>query len=94
MASLPVLIAAAVGGLSAFTAIMLYLEMIDKINEHMPERDRFSWYWWGTEVRRKYKSFCPAGRLIRLADTCLVLMVVCFFIILRYWVFANPPIAK
>ena len=66
---------------------MLSFIMIGKINERVPENERISYFWWGTEVRRRYKQIYPAGKLALLADLCLVLMVFSFLLLIRFWAF-------
>jgi hypothetical protein len=73
---------------------MLWFIMIGKINERVPENERISYFWWGTEVRRKYKQLYPASKLPLLADVCLVLMVLSFLLLLRFWVFGNSSAGK
>ena len=93
--SLPVIIAVVIGSISGFTGNTLYLQMIDKINEYLPEKDQIPWIRvpWKTpsvkEIRRKYKMLYPDGGLVRLVDGCTALMVICFLVLLRYWVFAG-----
>ena len=57
--SLPIVMRAAVlgllGGSFAIFANMIYLVMIGKINERVPESERISYFWWGTEVRKRFK---------------------------------------
>jgi hypothetical protein len=62
--------------------------MIGKINERVPESERISYFWWGTEVRKRFKRLYPDSKLTLLLDLCLVLMVVCFALLLRVWVFS------
>src|SRR5215471_3980570 len=94
--SLPVIIAMVILVISGFTGNMLYLHLIDKINEYLPERDqipliRVPWKPPVKNIRRRYKMLYPDGRLVRLFDCCTALMVICFLILLRYWVFAGSP---
>ncbi len=49
--SLPAIIAASLGASSAILANTICLVMIGKINERLPEGERISYFWWGTEVR-------------------------------------------
>ncbi len=84
---IPAIIFASLGGSFAIFANTLYFIMIGKINERVPESERISYLWWGTEVRKKFKQFYPGSRLVLLLDSCLVLMVLCFVFLLRFWVF-------
>ena len=68
---------------------MLYFMMIGKINERVPENERISYFWWGTKVRKRYKEFYPESKLALLADLCLVLMILSFLLLVRFWVFGN-----
>lgn len=86
--SWPVLVAASLGTTAAVLANMISFVMIGKINALLPERDRLSYLWWGTEVRKRFKQLYPAKRLVLLLDSCLVLMVLSFIVVIRYWVFS------
>jgi hypothetical protein len=80
------------GGLMASFAVlgnMLYFIMIGEINERVPENERISYLWWGTEVRKRYKQLYPSSKLVLLADICLILMVPSFLFLVRFWVFGN-----
>jgi hypothetical protein len=87
--TLRVIAIALLGGSFAIFANMLSFIMIGKINERAPENERTSYFWWGTEVRKRYKQFYPASKLALLADLCLVLMVLSFMLLVRFWVFRN-----
>jgi len=65
---------------------MIYYIMIGKVNERLPESERFSYLWWGTEVRRRFKELYPGHRLVFLLDSCLVVMIVSFILLVKYWV--------
>jgi hypothetical protein len=85
------------GGLMASFAVlgnMLYFIMIGKINERVPENERISYLWWGTEVRKRYKQLYPSTKLVLLADICLILMVPSFLFLVRFWVFGNSSNGK
>jgi hypothetical protein len=86
---LRVIAIALLGGSFAIFANMLSFIMIGKINERAPENERTFYFWWGTEVRKRYKQFYPASKLALLADLCLVLMVLSFMLLVRFWVFRN-----
>ena len=85
--TLPVIIATCLMASSAILANMLSFIMIGKINERVPEHERISYFWWGTEVRRKFKQLYPKHGLVLLLDSCVVSMVLGFVILIRYWVF-------
>jgi hypothetical protein len=82
------MVVALMGGSFAIFANMISFAMIGKINERVPERERISHFWWGTEVRKRFKKLYPESRLTLLLDLCLILMVVCFLVLLRVWVFS------
>jgi hypothetical protein len=73
-------------GSFAILANLISLIMVGKINERVPESERISYFWWGTQVRRKYKQLYPESKLTLLLDLCVILMVVCFAILIRVWV--------
>jgi hypothetical protein len=62
--------------------------MIGKINERLPESERISYFWWGTEVRKRFKQLYPGNRLVFLLDSCAVMMILCFIFLIRFWVFS------
>ena len=88
------IIAAGLGGSFAVLANTLSFIMIGKVNERVPENERISYFWWGTEVRRRFKQLYPESRLVFLRDLCVVLMAVCFVFLIRFWVFGSPSAGK
>ena len=85
----PALIAVCVGASAAFCANLVTLVMIDKINERMPESERMSHFGGGGwNVRGRFKRLYPESRLVLLRDSCAVILVLCFIVIVRYWVFS------
>jgi hypothetical protein len=74
-------------GSFAIFANMISIAMIGKINERVAEGERISYFWWGTEVRKRFKELYPESRLTILFNLCVILMVVCFLVLLRVWVF-------
>jgi hypothetical protein len=85
--SLPVLLAACLVASVAIMANMICFTMIGKINERLPESERVSYFWWGTQVRTKFKRLYPTSRLVLLLDSCVVMMIFCFIFLVRFWVF-------
>jgi hypothetical protein len=81
------IVVALMGGFFAIFANMICFAMIGKINERVPESDRISYFRWGTEVRKRFKKLYPESRLTLLLDLCVILMVICFLVLLRVWVF-------
>ena len=75
------------GGSFAIFANMICFVMIGKINERVTESERISYFRWGTEVRKRFKILYPESRLTLLLDLCVTLMVICFLVLLRVWVF-------
>ena len=84
----PVIIAGCLGTSAAVMANMISFIMIGKINERLPENERISYIRWGTEVRKRFKELYPGNKLTFLLDSCVVLMVLSFILLLRFWVFA------
>ena len=84
----PAIVVALMFGSFAIFANMISFAMIGKINERVAERERISYFWWGTEVRKRFKELYPESRLTLLLDLCVILMVVCFLVLLRVWVFS------
>jgi hypothetical protein len=67
---------------------MISFIMIGKINERLPEGDRISYFWWGSEVRKRFKQLYPGNRLVLLLDSCLGLMIICLVLVIKWWVFS------
>jgi hypothetical protein len=85
---------ALLGGLFAIAANMLSFVMIGKINERVSEAERISYFWWGTEVRKRYKELFPASKLPLLVNICLVTLFVVFALVVKFWVFGSGPAGK
>ena len=85
--SLPVVVAGCLMASAAVLANMISFMMIGKINVRLPEGKRISYIRWGTEVRRIFKELYPGSKLVFLLDSCLVLMILCFAFLVRFWVF-------
>ncbi len=86
--SWPVIFAGCLGASAAILANMISLMMIGKINERVPESERISYLWWGTEVRKRFKQLYPGNRRVLLLDSCVVMMILCFIFLIRFWVFS------
>jgi hypothetical protein len=85
--SLPVIITGCLGGSAAIVANMISFIMIGKLNERLPSNERISYLWWGSGVRTRFKQIYPGNRVTLVHDSCVVLMVACFVILIRFWVF-------
>jgi hypothetical protein len=83
-----VIFAGCIGASAAVLANMISFMMIGKINERLPESERISYFWWGTEVRKRFKQLYPGNRLVFLLDSCVVMMILCFLFLIRFWVFS------
>jgi hypothetical protein len=86
--SLPVIFAVCLGATAAVLANMISFIMIGKINTLLPERERISYLWWGTGVRKQFKQLYPGNKLVFLLDSCLVMMIFCFIFLVKFWVFS------
>ena len=73
---------------SAVLANIISFIMIGKINVRLPEDQRVSYLWWGTEVRRTFKRLYPGDKFVLLLDGCVVMMIICFVCLVKFWVFA------
>jgi hypothetical protein len=85
--SWPVILAVCLGTSAAVLANMISLIMIGKINILLPEQERISYLWWGTEVRKRFKQLYPKNKLVFLLDGCLATLILCFIALVRFWVF-------
>jgi hypothetical protein len=79
----------ALGGSCAILANMISFVMIGKINERVPENERISYFWWGTEVRKRYKQLYSESKLAFFLDLCVISILVCFVVLIRLWVFGH-----
>ena len=52
--------------------------MVDKINEGLPQGKQLSIFWWGSELRKKFRQRYPLSMLVLIRDLCVGLMVLCF----------------
>lgn len=77
-----------IGGGAALCANMILFMMIGQINAQLPEADRIPQYRWGSEVRKKFKKQFPQSKLVFYLDTCVVVMVACFAVVIKFWVFS------
>jgi hypothetical protein len=84
----PLICAAYFAASAAIVANMISFVMIGKINERVPEGDRISYFWWGSEVRKRFKQLYPGNRLVLLLDSCLGVMITCFVLVIKWWVFS------
>jgi hypothetical protein len=91
---LPVILVALLGGSFAILANTLSFIMKGKINERVSKNARISYFWRGTELRKRYKQLYPESRLALLLDLCVILMVLCFLFLIRFWVFGSSSTAK
>jgi len=86
--SWPLICAGCLGTSAAIVANMISFIMIGKINERGPKSDRISYFWWGSEVRKRFKKLYPANGLVLLLDSCVGVMIICFVLVIRWWVFS------
>ena len=83
----PVILAICLGTAATVLANMISFIMIGKINTLLPERERISYLWWATNIRKRFKQLYPGSKLVFLLDSCLVMMILCFILLVRFWVF-------
>ncbi len=76
-------------GTAAVLANMISLIMIGKINTRLPESERMSYLGGGTDVRRRFKQFYPGDKLVFLLDSCVVIMILCFLFLVKFWAFTT-----
>ena len=86
---MPVLliVAGCLGTSAAVLANMLFFIMIGKVNQRSPPNQRISYLWWGSGVRSRFKQLYPESPLGWLLNSCYVIMIVSFIIVVRLWVF-------
>ena len=81
------MVAVCVGASSTVAANMISFVMIGKINEQLPEAERMSYLWWGTNLRKRFKQLYPANKLVFLLDSAVVIMFISFVCLIKFWVF-------
>jgi len=84
----PVIVATCLLASVAVIANVISFIMIGKINERLIERERISYFWWGNKIRVKFKELYPRSRLVLLLDFCVIAMILCFILLVRFWVFS------
>jgi len=72
----------------AVIANMISFAMIGKINTKLPASEQFSYLWWGTNVRKKYKELYPKDTLVFWLDFCAVMQFLSFLFVVKAWVFS------
>jgi len=60
--------------------------MIGMINAKVSEDEQISYFWWGGEVRPRFKRLFPGHRFVFMLDACVVIMVLSFFALAKLWV--------
>ena len=85
--SLPVIVAVCLLASAAFMANLISVVMIGKVNERVPANEKISYLIWGSEVRKRFKQLYPGDKLALLLDSCVVLMILSFMAVIRFWVF-------
>jgi len=85
--SRPVIVAGSLGASAALLANVISFLMIGKINQRVPQGARISYFWWGTDIRKRFKQLYPGNRLVLVLDSCVVVMILCFILVIRFWVF-------
>jgi len=87
--SWPEVIAGCVFASSAVFANWISFGMIRKINERVPENERISYLYLGlgAGVRKRFKQLYPGNKLVLLLDCWVALMILCFVLGIKFWVF-------
>ncbi len=85
---LPAIIAVCLMATAAVLVNVIYFVMIGKINTMLPARERISYFWWGTGARKRFKQLYPGNKIVLLLDSCVVLMILSFILVIRFWVFS------
>jgi argonaute-like protein implicated in RNA metabolism and viral defense len=85
--TLPVIVAGCLGASAAIIANLTCFVMVGKVNERSAENEKISYLSWGSEVRTRFKQLYPEDKLVLLRDSCMVLMILCFIALIRFWVF-------
>ena len=76
-----------VGSAAAVSANVISWRMIGMINTKVSETERISYVLWSGEVRPRFKRLFPNHRLAHLLDVSVVVMVLSFAALVRFWVF-------
>jgi hypothetical protein len=69
---------------SGLLSTFMTFEMVDKVNEKLPETEKFAQLGWYLSKRqrlnREYRRFYPDGRLLLRVRILMALMFVCLFV--------------
>jgi hypothetical protein len=78
------IIAFVCGVVSAISSSFVVFQMVDKVNDKLPEERRFSYIWWYLSKHQRlfaeYKRLYPDGGLLRRFRILAVLLVACFLV--------------
>jgi hypothetical protein len=83
------IIALACASASGIFGALFNFEMIEKVNDKLPEKERFEWFGWNLfkyqRLKREYRKFYPDGRLLFRVRILTVLLFV--WILVCVWGF-------
>jgi hypothetical protein len=80
-------LAACACGAAAFAANLISISMINRINAYVPKPEPIDQYRWGSEVRQRFKQLFPGDKLIHWLDFSVIVMLLSFALVIRFWVF-------
>jgi hypothetical protein len=77
------IILTAFGGVGAFLVNLLWIEMIDLLNQSRPEADRLSYYastpW---DIAKRYSQFKPKSSKPLAVRICMAISSICFALLI------------
>lgn len=78
------IVAVMCGSLCGIASSVLVFEMVDKVNERLPERQKFTrlgWYWFKQRtLKHEYKRLYPSGTLRQKVRALNALFFVCLLV--------------
>jgi hypothetical protein len=76
------IVLALVGGAFAFSANMIAFQIIDQINEKVPEAERVGWLGWSSGIKKQHRRLYPESRLVLAMNVCATFMVLTFVLLM------------
>ncbi len=78
--SIKMIVVALLGGAFALAANLLAFTIIDQINQKVPEGQKFRWFFWGTEIKKKRHPLYPHSKLVSVLNILAWLLVATFLV--------------
>lgn len=84
---LSVILAMGIWPSAVILANILSFVMTNKINQKIPVDERIPPLGSRTNIRQRFRQLYPGNKLILFYDACLVIMLLSFLVVVKFWVF-------